>query len=207
MDATARRRRTGGTRPDGEPIGGSRRLRDLRDELARMGDPVALTIRHRREVAAVPEEGDCQAGQRGDVGWPVPGANPHWENAALTAYQEAHFGKTLLFTDHTDWTPAAWCTAFAPADRGSRLRRGGEVHPTPARGNRRSADPPGQTRSGSGAAVQEFQKAPRCRLQVGALREEAAANQQNHILAIRRHHFGNAVQGHTPTRRGKGGVQ
>ena len=36
----------------------------------------------------------------------------HWEEAALAAYQEAHFGKTLLFTDHTDWDPAAIIAAY-----------------------------------------------------------------------------------------------
>ncbi len=36
----------------------------------------------------------------------------HWDNAAVTAHQEAYFGKTLLFTDHTDWTPAAIIGAY-----------------------------------------------------------------------------------------------
>ncbi len=35
-----------------------------------------------------------------------------WDAAALAAYQEAHFGKTLLFTDHTDWEPAAIVAAY-----------------------------------------------------------------------------------------------
>lgn len=31
-----------------------------------------------------------------------------WDDAGIAAYQEAHFGKTLLFTDHTDWAPVLW---------------------------------------------------------------------------------------------------
>ena len=36
----------------------------------------------------------------------------HWDDAAIAAHQEAHFGKTLLFTDHTDWAPAAIIAAY-----------------------------------------------------------------------------------------------
>ena len=35
-----------------------------------------------------------------------------WDDAGIAAYQEAHFGKTLLFTDHTDWDPAAIIAAY-----------------------------------------------------------------------------------------------
>ncbi len=54
---------------------GGGRLRDLRDELARMGHPVALAIRHRREGGPVPDERNGPAGQGREVGGPVPGAN------------------------------------------------------------------------------------------------------------------------------------
>ncbi len=35
-----------------------------------------------------------------------------WDAAAVAAHQEAYFGKTLLFTDHTDWDPAAIIAAY-----------------------------------------------------------------------------------------------
>jgi len=35
-----------------------------------------------------------------------------WDEAGIAAYQEAHFGKTLLFTDHTDWEPATIVAAY-----------------------------------------------------------------------------------------------
>lgn len=35
-----------------------------------------------------------------------------WDTAAIATWQEAHYGKTLLFTDHTDWTPAQIVAAY-----------------------------------------------------------------------------------------------
>lgn len=32
---------------------------------------------------------------------------PVWDDAAIAAFQEQHFDKTLLFTDRTDWSAAA----------------------------------------------------------------------------------------------------
>ena len=42
----------------------------------------------------------------------VPTLTTHWDDAAIATFQEAHFGKTLLFTDHTDWSAAAIVAAY-----------------------------------------------------------------------------------------------
>ena len=35
-----------------------------------------------------------------------------WDDAGIAVYQEAHFEKTLLFTDRTDWSPAPTVAAY-----------------------------------------------------------------------------------------------
>ncbi len=42
----------------------------------------------------------------------VPTLTTHWDDAAIAAFQEQHFGKTLLFTDHTDWSAPAIVAAY-----------------------------------------------------------------------------------------------
>jgi len=42
----------------------------------------------------------------------VPTLTTHWDDAAIAAFHEQHFGKTLLFTDHTDWSAAAIVAAY-----------------------------------------------------------------------------------------------
>ena len=42
----------------------------------------------------------------------VPTLTTHWDDAAIATFQEAHFGKTLLFTDHTDWSATAIVAAY-----------------------------------------------------------------------------------------------
>lgn len=35
-----------------------------------------------------------------------------WDDAGIAVYQEAHFEKTLLSTDRTDWSPAPTVAAY-----------------------------------------------------------------------------------------------
>lgn len=42
----------------------------------------------------------------------VPTLTTHWDDAAIAAFQEQHFGKTLLFTDHTNKSVAAIVAAY-----------------------------------------------------------------------------------------------
>lgn len=42
----------------------------------------------------------------------MPTLTTPWDDAAIAAFQEEHFGKTLLFTDHTDWSAPAIVAAY-----------------------------------------------------------------------------------------------
>jgi transposase len=97
------------------------RIRTLQERLARWrADPPprgrrptpATVDAHLRRVGRGREPGPFLRWQCTTDAAGVLTLTTHWEEAALAAYQEAHFGKTLLFTDHTDWAAAAMIAAY-----------------------------------------------------------------------------------------------